>query len=343
MNFDDLFRQREYADRLQMRLEKFQKQSYSPYKSNFRCDICGDSQKDKSKRRGYITEKSGELFYYCHNCGASNRLLTYLRDNHKDLFDNYMADSFEGKKVNRETPIVYDPTAFMSAPSYTKGLVDIMDMTANDPAVQYLAHRRLPRPKRGEYFWCEKFYTHVNRFQVGRFSDVAIKWHEHSRIIMPLRKENGDQFGIIGRTIADHSPKYLTLKFEEHNKFYGLDTLDKTKPAITVEGALDSKFLTNCVALAGADGNVDELFPDRRMNTIVLDNQPRNKAIVEKMMKLARGGYQICVWPSTMVYEDINDMVKEGRMKPAEIEAIIASRTFIGMEAEFEVSLWQKL
>ena len=34
---------------------------------NFRCPICGDSERNKTKARGYVFEVKGKLVYKCHN------------------------------------------------------------------------------------------------------------------------------------------------------------------------------------------------------------------------------------------------------------------------------------
>ena len=34
---------------------------------NFRCPLCGDSRRNKSKARGYVYRKKSDLFYKCHN------------------------------------------------------------------------------------------------------------------------------------------------------------------------------------------------------------------------------------------------------------------------------------
>ena len=40
---------------------------------NFRCTICGDSQKSKTKKRAWLlySKKTSQWMYYCFNCGAS--------------------------------------------------------------------------------------------------------------------------------------------------------------------------------------------------------------------------------------------------------------------------------
>ena len=59
------------------RLEKFKRVKADLY--NFRCPICGDSKKTKSKTRGYIYGIKQNANFRCHNCGASMSLNNFLK------------------------------------------------------------------------------------------------------------------------------------------------------------------------------------------------------------------------------------------------------------------------
>ena len=59
------------------RLQKFKRVKSDLY--NFRCPICGDSQKNKSKTRGYLYAVKADVNFRCHNCGASMTLSNFLK------------------------------------------------------------------------------------------------------------------------------------------------------------------------------------------------------------------------------------------------------------------------
>ena len=59
------------------RLQKFKKIKSDLY--NFRCPICGDSQKNKSKTRGYLYGVKADVNFRCHNCGASMTFSNFLK------------------------------------------------------------------------------------------------------------------------------------------------------------------------------------------------------------------------------------------------------------------------
>ena len=57
--------EQKYILLLSPQLTLFKKKSNSLF--NFRCPYCGDSQKNKSKARGYIFPKGNSYIYKCHN------------------------------------------------------------------------------------------------------------------------------------------------------------------------------------------------------------------------------------------------------------------------------------
>ena len=48
--------------------------------ANCRCPICGDSEKNKSKCRGYFYQKENGFFYKCHNCGYGSNVYNFLKE-----------------------------------------------------------------------------------------------------------------------------------------------------------------------------------------------------------------------------------------------------------------------
>ena len=75
------------------RLTKFKKVKPNLY--NFRCPICGDSQKHKNKARGYIYGIKQNVNYRCHNCGASMSFSNFLKDMDVVLHKQYVMEKFK--------------------------------------------------------------------------------------------------------------------------------------------------------------------------------------------------------------------------------------------------------
>ena len=73
MDFIDV----KYINLIASRLSKFKRVKPNLY--NFRCPICGDSQKNKNKARGYFYQVKNNTNYKCHNCGVNISFSNFLK------------------------------------------------------------------------------------------------------------------------------------------------------------------------------------------------------------------------------------------------------------------------
>jgi predicted RNA-binding Zn-ribbon protein involved in translation (DUF1610 family) len=92
MDFVDV----KYITILSPRLEKFKKIKNNLY--NFRCPLCGDSQKNKNKARGYLYQVKNNTNYKCHNCGVNISFNSFIKQTDSNLHKQYIFEKFkEGK------------------------------------------------------------------------------------------------------------------------------------------------------------------------------------------------------------------------------------------------------
>ncbi len=119
-------------------------------------------------------------------------------------------------------------------------------------------------------------------------------------------------------------------------KIFGLDKLNYEKPIFICEGPLDSLLLENAIAMAGAD--LSGGFDLDAGVVYVLDNEPRNKAIVDRMGKLIDNGETVVIWPTNIKEKDINDMVLAG----IPVQSIIKSNCYKGLTATLKLKDWTK-
>jgi hypothetical protein len=80
---------------------------------------------------------------------------------------------------------------------------------------------------------------------------------------------------------------------------------------------------------------------DKSKTTVVFDNEPRSKEIVNKIDKYINLGYKVCIWPSRIEQKDVNDMILAGR-DPEELKIIVDRNTFSGIEAQLQLQTWRK-
>jgi transcription elongation factor Elf1 len=328
-----------YANMLSSRLELFKVRSTNPYKMNFRCPICNDSQKSKNKTRGWLLERDNSFQFYCHNCGASQSFKYFLKTVDGLAYNSYIAEKYLEKAKAENNPSTLEQTKF-EAPKFKqnplKGLKKISQLQANHPLKQYIDKRKIPSQHHYKLYYTTKFKTWVNSIIPNKFPEPIKK--DEPRLLMPFLDKNGRMFGVSARGFDPDGIRYITIMFDESPKIFGLDTVDFNKKYFVVEGAIDSMFLSNAVAMAGADGNVSSL--ENLENAIFcFDAEPRNKEIHKRIEKIIRAGYSVCIWPADVPGKDINEMVLAGK---TDVEQTILNNTYKGLEANLKLMTWRK-
>ena len=302
---------------------------------NFRCPYCGDSQKSRTKTRGFVFRKKNDLFFKCHNCAVGASLGNLIK--HVDLktYEDYILERYRKGIETRSSP---QKEFKFNAPVFKKdvfkSLQSISSLASTHPARRLVGERKLSEFS-DDLFLCPSFFKFTNTLVKNKFSSLG---GDHPRLMIPFRDEKGEIFAYQGRAFGDEKPKYITIKLDEDaDKIFGLDKVDKSKPILVVEGPLDSLFLDNCIAMAGADfNNFDGDL------TIIFDNEPRNKEICKQIEKILKQGRRIVIWPDSMKHKDINDMIIAGYTKE-EIQQIITDNTFSGAAAQLRFAEWRKI
>jgi len=347
MNVVDL----KFAGILSTRLERYSVKAHSPYRANVRCPICGDSQKSRLKARGWILEKDNSAIFYCHNCHASLSMRNLLKFIDHNLFNEYVVDFALDKGKRRELfeekktePIKPLDKLQLRAPSFQKKgspLLDIKKISAlafDHPARKYLDSRLIPTSVHYRLYYAPKFTEWVNSIIPDKLPQVE---KDRPRLIMPFIDKNGRLFGFNARAFSATELRYITIMLDENMpKMFGLESVDFNKKYYVVEGPIDSLFLDNAVAMAGADGNASGL-QNVENAVFVFDNEPRNKDVCARMEKCIDRGYKVCIWPSKMLDKDINDVIISGTNR-ASIELIIDNNTYHGLEAKLQLTYWRK-
>jgi transcription elongation factor Elf1 len=334
-NFVDV----QYATMLAGRFQQYKVKHRNPLKINFRCPICGDSQKSRTKSRGWITEmpKTGQLHYTCFNCGASESFSKFAKMMDQSLYNDYIADRYLDK--TRDKPEIIDEKAKTETPDFKKNplsaIKKISQLKHDHPVKQYIEKRQIPTDQHYRLYYAPKFMTWINSLIPNKFENIK---KDEPRLIMPLIDKDGKVFGVSARAFDPKSLRYITIMFDEKPKIFGLDTVDFNKRYFVTEGGLDSMFLSNSVAMVGADARIEGL--DHLENAIfVHDAEPRNLEICNRMEKLLKQGRKICIWPSSVPAKDINDMHLKG-MKY--IEKVIIENTYQGLIGQLKMKEWRK-
>ena len=311
---------------LSSRLEKFKRIKSNLY--NFRCPICGDSKKNKSKTRGYLYAMKADVNFKCHNCGASMTFSNFLKQLDTALHKQYIFERFKTNSSGRGT-VIEEPIFKFEAPKF-KTKIKLPKASDHPRPAGYLAARKLDAEN---FYYAEEFKKFVNSLK-PTFDSTK---YDEERIVIPLYYEK-NLIGLQGRAIDPNPVKYLTVMFnDDAPKIYGLDNIRGDAPVYITEGPFDSTFIRNSIAMCGADADV------RRWGisdpVYVYDNEPRNREITNRISKTIDSGDKIVIWPNGIDDKDINDMVMSG----LDVQSVIESNTYSGLQAKLKFNTWKKI
>lgn len=211
---------------------------------NCRCPVCGDSEKNKRKKRGYILKNNPKdpdvWVYHCHNgdCEASESISVkkWLKIYFNELYHEYIREVFQSNRdskikqyvpkapIKKEEP--YDESKDIK---YFIPILEGKDEIFNK-AISYVKSRNIE-----ESIW-SKFYVSIG----GRFQ---------GRLIIPFYNKE-DIYFYQARSLIGQEPKYLNRKTDDR-PIFNIFNIDRDKEVLVTEGPIDSMFVENGIAVLG--------------------------------------------------------------------------------------------
>ena len=309
------------------RLSKFKRVRADLY--NFRCPICGDSQKNKSKTRGYLYSVKADMNFRCHNCGASMTFSNFLKEIDPVIHKQYVFERFKDGHTGRGT-VVEEPKFNFEPPKF-KPKLDLPKASTDARASNYLKKRRI-NPT--DFYYADKFKSFCN--SVKKTFDTTS--NDHGRIIIPLFYKD-TLIGFQGRSLDPWiQPKYLTVMLNDDSpKIYGLDNIRTDAPVFITEGPFDSTFICNSVAMCGADADVSRWGISTPV--YVYDNEPRSPEICRRIRSAISSQQTVVIWPTYIHEKDINDMVLAGH----DVQSVVESNVYSGLKAKLQFNTWKRI
>lgn len=316
---------------------------------NFRCVICGDSKKSKSKRRGWVLFNRDNVLYYCFNCGYSKSFYYFLKEEYPDLFQRYLKpksahDIFNRKKqslditakiIRHQTPDeaeesiedVSEKVIPFSFKLVEKNIKGMWKKELQQIALKTVIQRKIPKK-----YWKDFLVCYDKTFV--------------DRLIIPYFDKEGLMYCFQGRSLSGREPKYLTWNKDNIKIFNYFHVLPRKLVGVT-EGPIDSMFLKNCISTSGTitpDNEqfdiIKEKFPKRFW---LFDNPYLDEAGLERAILFAEAGEQIFIWPKEWKrFKDINEIVEADILTNDEIHDIILSRIYKGITAITRMKLLKK-
>lgn len=335
--------EQKYANQLQFKLERFKVKKPHPYVANFRCPFCGDSERVKSKTRGYLIENKDSLWFKCHNCNLSMSFGKFLNKVAPMLHDEYRLEKikeFGGSQTQRVTQTEYQTVASATYTPRIKGLVKVSSLDADHEVRKYVDARLIPADQQFRLYYVESFKAWVNTLIPGKFENLK---NDGPRLVMPMKNAHGKVIGFNARDMNPVSSlRYISIMLdEEHPKVFGLELADLNKDSFILEGPIDSLFVDNSLGMAGASVSDLSKFMNPERAIFVFDNEPRNLQILSTMRKTIKQGYRVVIFPDSIQEKDINDMILAGMCKE-EISVMLHKNTYKEAAALLRFNQWSR-
>ena len=335
-----VFIDRQFLLRVSPKLQRFTQKKDDLY--NFRCPLCGDSQKNKTKCRGYVYRKKNDYFYMCHNCGAGTNFYNFLERVDPVLLKEYALERYKNGEVDAKSN--YKKPEFDEAktkPVFRQKipLESVESLPENHYAKAYVRSRQIPEDFYSQLYFAPDFRKFVQELGIEK---DGLK-EDDPRLVIPFYDEEKNLIAFQGRALGESKLRYITVKVSDDKyKVFGMDRIDQDKTIYVTEGPIDSMFLDNAVATADSNlGFVTNIY-DKSKVVLVFDNEPRNKEICKKIDEAIENHFQVVIWPEMIESKDINDMVLYG-FSPDEIQDIISKHTFVNLRAKAEFINWKKV
>ena len=259
---------------------------------NFRCNYCGDSQKSKYKKRGYIIKESSGWYYKCHNCGKSAGIMWWMKTEFPVNFKLFISRCLKNSREEENTKQIYKNIKTQKKTEYDeKGLTKTFkNVMKFDVAIEYCENRKIPKEVYSTWFYCDE----------GKF---------RGRLIIPFYNDKHKIHYYQGRAILPGvEPKYDSRKGSGLNSIYNYYLVDCDEWVTILEGPIDSSFVENSVALTG----VHKSFNDDLMNKFtkkryLLDNDRDGR---KASLTLLMNGEKVFNWKKFLKDYDC-DSVKD--------------------------------
>ena len=304
---------------------------------NFRCPYCGDSEKNKYKRRGYLIQGKDNFYYYCHNCNAHRSMSDFLKEQSPALHREYVLEILAERKKDEPAAPVPKPEAPKTAPAAHAVACSpsVLTLPVDHAAPAYLRKRKIPASRWGSIFYTESWADDVNATLPRK-----MHWRHNGRpaLVFVARKDGVVQGAQARFLDGDENSRYVTANFfPEEPLIWGIDDIDRSKRVYVMEGIFDAISIGNAVACLGTHVSQEALDAIPRP-VLVPDNEPRNETVMRNLSKHIDAGREVVVWSPGCRWKDVNKMLEEG----LDVESILAERTMSGIPARLAFSLYTR-
>ena len=318
---------------------------------NVRCELCGDSKRDKSKKRGYFLsdKKKDGLYYYCHNCNFNGNFRWYLKELDVVLGTDHLNDyrraefedflergDYQAFLENKNQGPKKEHIVKLHFNELAPYLHPISSLGDDNIAIRYLKGRMIDSTN---YYWNRFYYVPdvialSKVFETNEMKFAGLEGNKVSGVAMLVYGEHGIN-GVLTRVFSDTNAKirYFNFRIKNTDKYCGFyEEIDKVDPLYLVEGTFDAASIGKG-GLSALSMNLchkaRKLELDKGRVVLIYDNQPDNKHIIKEMRAAIINEYSLVIWDERMVEKDINGaLVEMFNGDRGKLMAYIDERTF---------------
>lgn len=339
-----MFFEDSYIEQLCSQFRNFKKLRNGLY--NFSCPVCGDSRKNKRKARGYIYHKKETYLYTCHNCGYYCSFYSLLKQFDDKLFKDYVFEKFKQAKVTSNNSKYNnikkeDIKIKNSIDELCKVAVKVVQLKDDHKAKQYLINRMIPEIWFYKLFYIDDFSKISQIF--SKYKDTQLPKDE--RILIPLIDKNDILYGVMARSLDPKAKlRYVTIKNVDSPTIFNINNINLDKTVYVLEGAFDSMFIPNSIAVASSNLKSIEGILDKNKCVLIFDSQYRNKEIVNTIENAINNNYTVSLLPEfNNNIKDINEWVIHNNGDIKDLLDIINKNIYSGLLARIKLSSLKKI
>lgn len=331
----------QYTDLFEMRVPKAEKKDSITLRG--RCPVCGDSKRDRNKKRFYLLKGRGSYPHVvkCHNCGYKTSAQNFFKEYFPDDINGRLKGWKErdlssianlkesGYKVNRTQEKDKPDDYFIKVDEDLKLAKKVMGNFFDEftrsihedlEAVNYMRGRNIPNHYIDEMKLLKPEFHDFKTFRFAYFRDYVIipfidaddnkPYYFHSR-----RYRNLDNKRMTSYLMCPYRTKNVEVKF-----FLNEYRVYSDESIVIAEGTIDALNLPNSIAINGIHKITEEqieIFEERYGKDIIyaLDNEMIDKDAREKAEDLLRLEKSVFLWsklaedfPSVSNIKDFNKL-----------------------------------
>ena len=204
-----------YLRLISSRLRNFKQKNTNLW--NFSCPYCGDSQKNKTKARGYVFPKGNDLIYKCHNCGVGTNVGNLVKHVDSSLHREYTLEKYKSGETNNA--YVANTILNISPPKFDRvekaKIFEHAEWVSRLPSEHYCLNYVTKRQIPAAFYDKLLFTQHYADFVTALVPNHGKQLLNDARLVIPFYDEYNDLIAVSGRALETSDKLCVMLQYEQ--------------------------------------------------------------------------------------------------------------------------------